>query len=99
MIRSIQELMQYMHILEAVRDGKTTQVKIGSEWVNIDTRYSDFTEPPEHYRVKPDVEIREVNAALCGSVWLSVNKPPNVRFTFEGDDLAGVELIKGKGTV
>lgn len=53
----IMYLQPYMHLIEAIAEGKTVQCKanLQNTWVNQDSFL--FNEPPENYRIKPESTI------------------------------------------
>ena len=42
----------YLPFVQALADGKTLQIEVGSEWDDIDDPL--FTRPPQDYRIKPE---------------------------------------------
>ena len=42
----------YLPLVQALVDGKTLQIEVGSAWDDLDE--PSFTRPPQDYRIKPE---------------------------------------------
>ena len=48
----------YLPLVQALADGKTLQIEMGSEWEDMDD--PSFTRPPQDYRIKPEHRVWKV---------------------------------------
>jgi hypothetical protein len=102
MAKTVKKLLDYLHLIEAVRDGKQLQLQCNNMWMDVDADQVEFYYPVDRYRVKPELIVKDeafkYATVLDCMAFSNDEDAARVRFTIDPDtyDIIDVQLIIGE---